>query len=78
MCYLDQILGSVLFVRVVLVWLALTFFREKLVLYSISGGHGKIWFNNVLFLINVQCFQKIPLILFMSSEYCVTKATLSN
>ena len=35
-----------------LVWLALTFFREELALYAISGGDGKIWFNNVLFLEN--------------------------
>ena len=53
------------------------FLREGLALYAITGGDGKIWFSSALFLINVQCFRKIPLILFISSVHCVTKTSLS-
>ena len=60
--------------------LALTsfFFREGLALYAITGGAGKIWFSSVLFFINFQCFLKILLILFISSEYCVANMSLSG
>ena len=53
------------------------FLREGLALYAITGGDGKVWFSSALFLINVQCFRKIPLILFISSVYCMTKTSLS-
>ena len=55
------------------------FLREGLALYAITGGAGKIWFSSVLFFfINFQCFLKILLILFISSEYCVANMSLSG
>ena len=48
------------------------FLRVGLALYALMGGEGKFLLNNVLFLINGQCFLKIPLI---SSENCVTKTS---
>ena len=72
--YSGPALGSDLFGQVVLVLLGLAFFlREGLALYAIAGGDGKMWLSSVLFLISAQCFLKILLILFMSSEYCVAK-----
>ena len=54
------------------------FFKEGLALYAITGDDGKIWFSSVLFLINFQCFLKILLTLFISSEYCVANISLSG
>ena len=75
--YSGLALGSGLFGQVVLVLLGLAFFflREGLALYAITGGDGKMWLSSV-FLISAQCFLKILLILFMSSEYCVAKISL--
>ena len=36
------------------------FLKEGLAWYAITRGNGKIWFSNLLFLINVQCFRKMP------------------
>ena len=52
------------------------FLREGLALYAMTGGDGKMWLSSVLFLMSIQCFLKILLILFMSSEWCVAKISL--
>ena len=57
--------------------LALTnlFLREGLALYTIIGGDGNICFRYGLFLISFQCLLKTLLILWMSSENCVTNTS---
>ena len=80
--YSDQSLGLVLFGLTFSVSLVLAFSlrKSKPCMLAITGGDEKIWFSNVLFLISVQCFWKMPLILFiiLSSEYFVTKTNLSG
>ena len=50
-------------------------FRERLFLYAITGGSGKIDLSIVLFWISFQCFLITCLSLLASSQNCVTKTS---
>ena len=50
-------------------------FRERLFLYAITGGSGKMDLSVSLFFINFQCFLIICLSLLASSQNCVTKTS---